>query len=168
MKSTGLVVAALVLALAGCSRNGDEELTKNVREVLENERTPAAQYEVSTKERIVTITGVVENEADRDRLIDGARSVKGVLGVDNRLTISAPVQVTGAADVAFNPEDRALKDAIRQRLDLAGIRGVRIDVRDGVVTMQGELPRDRYQEALHAVQAQGAAVKRVDDLMVPR
>jgi osmotically-inducible protein OsmY len=167
MKSVGPIVAALMLALAGCDR-GDEQLTKQVRESLDSDRTPAAQYDVRTKDHIVTLEGVVETEADRDRLIENTRRVKGVLGVDNRLTVRAPVQVTGAGDIAFNPEDRAIKDAVRQRLNAGGIAGVWLDVREGVVTMQGEVPRGKHADALRAAQEASPAIKRIDDLLVVR
>ena len=168
MKSIAPIAAALTLALAGCGRT-DEQLSKNVQERLESERTPAAQYEITTKDRIVTLSGVVDSEPDRDRLVDGARSVRGVLGVDNRLTLRAPVQVTGAAgDIAFNPEDRAIKDAIRQKLNEMGASNVWLDVRDGIVTMQGEIPRDKHGAVVREAQGASPAIKRIDDLLVIR
>ena len=167
MRSITALGVALVLAVAGCDR-GDAQLNKKVEEALKSDQTPSAQYEVTTQGRIVTITGVVDTEAERDRLLGDARSVKGVLGVDNRLTLRSPVQVTGAGDIAFNPEDRAIKDAVRQRLDANAVGGVWLDVREGIVTMQGEVPREKHAAALKSAQEASPAIKRIDDLLVIR
>ncbi len=166
MRSSTAIGIAVLLAVVGCDHS-DAELNKQVLEALESDRTPRAQYEVTTKDRIVMITGVVETEAERDRLVYNARSVKGVLGVDNRLTLRAPVELT-AGDIAFNPQDRAIKDAVRERLNERGIEGVWLDVREGIVTMQGEVPRDKHAEALRAAQEASPGVRRIDDLLVIR
>jgi osmotically-inducible protein OsmY len=98
MKTLGGVVLAaalaLTLTLTACS-NTDERINSAVKERLAGEPTPLVQLEVSTKDRIVRLNGVVHDERERERLERIVRDMDDVLGVDNRLTIARAVQTTG-------------------------------------------------------------------------
>ena len=93
MKVIGLLVA-VGLPLLACGRS-DQRLNDAVRTRLSTEPTPLAQLDVRTKDRVVTLTGVVATESERDRVERIVRDMDDVLGVDNRLTIQRPVHTTG-------------------------------------------------------------------------
>jgi hypothetical protein len=96
---TAAVVGATLLAIAGPACKGpDTTITDAVKERLADEPTPMVQLDVSTRGRIVTLSGVVATEAERQRLERIVRDMDDVLGVDNRLTIQRPVEVTGSPD----------------------------------------------------------------------
>jgi len=86
----------VLVVLAACSR-ADARLNDAVRDAVGHEPT-ALRVEIVTTERIVTLTGIVPTEDDRDRIERRAREVPGVLGVDNRLAVAGPVQTTGAPE----------------------------------------------------------------------
>ena len=94
MKALGGIVIAAALALGGCSKT-DDRINDAVQERLANEPTPLVQLEVSTKDRIVRLNGVVHDDRERQRLERIVRDMDDVLGVDNRLTVARPVQTTG-------------------------------------------------------------------------
>jgi len=158
-------MAALVFGLVVACDSGseDKKLNDMVRQRLADEPTPDVQLQVSTKERVVTLTGVVATEAERDRILRIVRETDKVLGVDNRITVQRPVETTGANDLAFNPADRAIRDSIRRKIDHAGIKGVSIDVRDGVVRLGGDVAPERHDETLQIAKDPENGATRVDD-----
>lgn len=91
----GLVVLAAALAASGCRIETDARVTEAVKERLSGEPTPLVQLDITTKDRIVTLEGVVATEAERERLERIVGDMDEVQGVDNRLTVQRPVEVTG-------------------------------------------------------------------------
>jgi osmotically-inducible protein OsmY len=89
------VLTGSVLLLLACGRS-DPKLNERVQNRLADEGAPAGQVTVSNDARIVRLDGVVASPADRERLDRAARSVSGVLAVDNRLGIQGTVELTGA------------------------------------------------------------------------
>jgi osmotically-inducible protein OsmY len=94
MKSIGGIVLAAALALGACSKT-DDRINDAVKERLAGEPTPLVQLEVTTRDRIVRLNGVVHDEHERERLERIVRGMDDVLGVDNRLMVARPVQTTG-------------------------------------------------------------------------
>jgi osmotically-inducible protein OsmY len=161
MRSEVTRLALAAALVAACARS-DGAVEARVKDRLAQESTAPAQIHVSSKERIVTLQGVVNSEQEKSRIAEAARSVDGVLGIDDRLVVQSPVQVTGANDIAFNADDRAVKDAVRKRLDEARVRGAAVEVHDRIVTLHGQVPADQREAAVGA--AMGApGVRRVDD-----
>lgn len=95
-RTVRLVATVAVLATAACTQ-GDDYLTRRVEAMIQTE-APAEQIKVSTVRRVVTIEGVVNDNAELNRIDAAARRVPGVLAVDNRLIVKASVDTTGAPD----------------------------------------------------------------------
>lgn len=93
-RTVRLVAATAVFAVAACTQN-DDSLTQRV-EVTIRAEVPAEQVKVSTSRRVVTLEGVVNDNAELNRIDAAARRVPGVLAVDNRLIVKPPVGTTGA------------------------------------------------------------------------
>jgi hypothetical protein len=92
-RAVGIAMAA-ALAFAACT-NRDERINEAVKARLASEPTPLAQLDVSTKDRIVRLDGVVATQGERERVERIVRDMDDVLAVDNRLTVQRPVQTTG-------------------------------------------------------------------------
>ena len=58
-------------------------------------------------------------------------------------------------------EDNALKNKVEANLTKAGITGVTVEVKEGVVTLKGSVPTAKFQDAVKA--AQEANPKKVDN-----
>jgi hypothetical protein len=56
--------------------------------------------------------------------------------------------------------DAALRMKVEARLAGAGVKGVAVEVKDGVVKLKGEVPEEKFKEAVEA--ARGAGAKSVD------
>lgn len=58
-------------------------------------------------------------------------------------------------------EDNALKNKVEANLTKAGITGVTVEVKEGVVTLKGEVPTAKFQDAVKA--ANDANPKKVNN-----
>jgi hyperosmotically inducible periplasmic protein len=58
-------------------------------------------------------------------------------------------------------EDNALKNTVEANLTKAGVTGVTVEVKEGVVTLKGSVPTAKFQAAVQA--AQDAKPKKVDN-----
>jgi osmotically-inducible protein OsmY len=201
------VASAVALALAtaiGCNRAETREQTQRAAEEVKTVAARAgdtlsdgwlttriqAQYfaddeikgryiDVSTKDKVVTITGYVDSPASRERALQIARGTNGVRQVNDQLLIGQspaavertqqPVATTGEQPAAAGPrpvDDAQVTSTIQSRFFLdPAIKARHIDVetRGGVVTLDGEVASEaeRAQALLLAREAPG--VQRVED-----
>lgn len=94
-----------VLALAGCTQN-DTEITQRVQDRLAEEGLSGNQIKVETTRRIVKLEGVVADRGELNRAEMAARNTPGIMGVDNRLVVQNPVNVTGGNVEKDKDKDR--------------------------------------------------------------
>lgn len=68
----------------------DASITAAVKmKMADDETVKASNIDVDTKDGVVTLTGFVSSQAERDKAIDLARSVDGVKNVQARLTVGS-------------------------------------------------------------------------------
>jgi osmotically-inducible protein OsmY len=78
----------------------------------------------------------------------------------NAVATSTPMPTATATPVAAS-EDNALKNMVEANLTKAGVTGVTVEVKEGVVTLKGSVPTAKFQDAVKA--AQDAKPKKVDN-----
>jgi osmotically-inducible protein OsmY len=88
-----IAAVSALLALGACSQN-DRELTQRVEARLADAGV-TDPVKVTTERRVVVLEGVVANRAAINRIELAARATPGIMGVDNRLVVQQPVNVTG-------------------------------------------------------------------------
>jgi hypothetical protein len=93
-----------VLALGGCTQN-DTEITQRVQDRLSQEGF-SNQIKVDTTRRVVKLEGVVADRQELNRAEMAARTTPGIMGVDNRLVVQNPVNVTGGTIDRGNAIDK--------------------------------------------------------------
>jgi osmotically-inducible protein OsmY len=140
--SIGVGVVLLAALVNGCNRGpSDETLTQNVRTKLSSDPSLATQViTVSTKDAVVTLAGTVNSDSDKSKAEQLARSVEGVKSITNNLQ-PKPVVIA---------QDDPLKTAVLANLSKYGITGIVVSVANGEVTLQGDLPRAKLQDAMKA------------------
>ena len=140
--SIGFSLVLLTALLSGCNRGpSDETLTQNVRAKLSADPSLATQtITVSTKDAVVTLVGTVNSGLDKSRAEQLAQSVEGVKSVNNNLQ-PKPVVIA---------QDDPLKTAVVANLTKYGITGIVVSVANGEVTLEGDLPRAKLQDAMKA------------------
>lgn len=94
MQHTRALVIAIAMGLIACDRSEDR-VTSQVKERIAAEPHTAA-VDISVDDGIVRLRGYASNEAEKRRIEDAARTVKGVMAVDNGIEIREPTTTTGA------------------------------------------------------------------------
>jgi hyperosmotically inducible protein len=146
-----LAIAAATLLAVACAQSDAGITTKVKTKLAADSAVKASQVNVDTKDKVVTLSGSVDNDAAKTRAIELARETTGVQDVvDNLSVASAPsteVAASGGADANGNRtmgtviDDAAITTAIKSKL-LADphVGGLKIDVdtKDGVVTLTSD------------------------------
>ncbi|HEY0679572.1 MAG TPA: BON domain-containing protein [Chitinophagaceae bacterium] len=135
----------LSASLISCkAKNTDAEIQTEVNKQLADEAGSSLNASVSNG--VVTLTGTCKDEECRRSCAEEVKGVKGVKDVVNNITVAttstAPVEVTADA-----PLQEAVNNVLKEYKD------VKAEVKDGVVTLRGEIKRDNLQELMAAVNA---------------
>lgn len=142
-KSSWLIVVVAALAI-GCSQP-DPVITAQVKASMAVDSTVKASHiEVSTQDKVVTLTGNIDSQAEKDRALEIARSAGGVKDVVDMLAVRTSAETGAAPDpdrtVGQHIDDAVITAAVKTRLlDDPQVKGLRIDVdtRQGVVFLTG-------------------------------
>ena len=79
----------------------------------------------------------------------------------NTNTAATPTPAAATPTPVAASEDNALKNTVEANLTKAGVSGVTVEVKDGVVTLKGSVPTAKFTDAVKA--ANDAKPKRVDN-----
>ena len=69
---------------------------------------------------------------------------------------AATPAATATATPATASEDTAIKNKTEAALSKAGVSGVTVEVKDGVVTLKGDVAKAKWQDAMKAANESGA------------
>ena len=154
LKLTALF-AIVALTFSGCSTEtiNDSGITAKIKSQLAADtETSAIKIAVDTTNRVVTLSGVVPTEKEKAKAEQIARTTENVTQVVNNITIN-PDSI-GATNVKEKAEDalrsagaaanKAVADAeilskIKTKLLVEGITGTNVDVKNGDVTIKGQV-----------------------------
>jgi hyperosmotically inducible protein len=139
-----LLGIGLFLSLAACAPK-DADIEKAISEKLSD--TPNIQ--VTVHEGVATITGTCDDEIFKKNIEKSVRATKGVKSVVNTCEIARANQEPAAATVVIN-SDAELDKSIHKVVD--SYDGVSATVVGGVVTLSGEIKRDKLQPLLQSIQ----------------
>jgi hyperosmotically inducible protein len=153
------IVAALVISLTGCERRSasDATVTTTVKNRLAAEpTTSAAKINVDTSNGVVTLSGAVPTTAEKSEAERIARNTQGVTQVVNNITVE---RGEGANGGTFS--DTAILTSIKSQLVTNGIIGTNVDVKDGAVTITGEVDNAQEKSKAEEIARQVSGVKSV-------
>ncbi len=154
LKFTALF-AIVALTFWGCSTETINDVgisTKVKSQLAADTETSAIKIAVDTTNRVVTLSGVVPTEKEKAKAEQIARTTEGVAQVVNNITIN-PNSI-GATNAKERAEDvvksagtaanKAIADAeilskIKTKLLVEGITGTNVDVKNGNVTIKGQV-----------------------------
>jgi osmotically-inducible protein OsmY len=88
------------------------------------------------------------NKGDNTNNANTARNTNTYANVNTSPT-ATPTPVTAS-------EDTAIKNKTEANLAKAGVAGVTVEVKDGVVTLKGDVPAAKLQDAMKAANESGA------------
>jgi osmotically-inducible protein OsmY len=117
--------------------------------LLADSETPALDINVDAWAGVVTLFGVVPSQQAKAAAEADARKVSGVKRVENELQV-----VASAKQAAGKVRDEELERAVKQAFDTPDLKGIGIEVKNGVVRLTGGVPSGaRRLEAAVAARA---------------
>lgn len=98
-----LAVLAFAVLTMACSQQADIGITTKVKSLLDSDRSVpnAAQIQVTTENKVVTLAGPVDSPATKERAVTVARGAEGVKKVVDNLTVA--LSSVAAAQPAVAP-----------------------------------------------------------------
>src|SRR5262245_32469279 len=154
-----VIAAALVFSLTGCERRSatDATVTTSVKNRLAADpTTSAARINVDTSNGVVTLSGAVPTTAEKSEAERIARNTQGVTQVVNNITVE---RGEGANGGTFG--DAAILTNIKSQLVTNGIIGTNVNVKDGEVTITGEVDNAQEKSRAEEIARQVSGVKSV-------
>ncbi|MEO6407114.1 MAG: BON domain-containing protein [Ferruginibacter sp.] len=148
MKITKIISSMLIMTalfFSGCKPK-DADIKASVEEKLKTNMEMPTPAMVNVNDGVVTLSGECKDEACKAKCAELANSAKGVKSVVNNLVIAQAPVVT--APVVVTTDDAlttGVKDAVK---DFPTVTAV---VNDGIVTLTGEIKRDRLQNLIQSL-----------------
>jgi osmotically-inducible protein OsmY len=134
----------------------DTEIAQAVRQALEwDVFVPEEKISSTVSDGWVTLDGTVERWSQRDDAEGAVRNLTSVKGVVNRITVKPTKPVT--EDV-----HKAIEQALERRAEREAKR-IRVDVRDGIVTLTGSVHSWAERKSVVAAARFTPGVQEVDD-----
>lgn len=144
---TAVVLSMGLMFMISCKgKPKDADIQATVVAALQS--SPGVSADV--KDGVVTLTGAVATDADKDAAENTAKVTAGVKSVVNNITVTPPPPPAPAAPVA-TPADAALKTSVDGIVK--DFPGVTADVKDGVIIITGESKADRWKKLKMALDA---------------
>ena len=113
----------------GANQTADDEIAKRALYMINwNTTVPKNAVQVKVQKGWVTLTGNVEWHYQKIAAGDAVRGLAGVSGVSNTIDLKPRVSVS---DVK-----KRIQDALKRNAEVEA-KGIRIDVLDGIVTLEG-------------------------------
>lgn len=119
---------------------------------------------------VVTLTGAVESDIDRDLAEQIALGVNGVTDVDNQLTIKTNARITAedTSERSFAQvvDDASTTAAVKSKLLVnSNTKGMQIDVdtKNDVVTLSGEVASNQEKQLIEQIARNTQDVQRVEN-----
>lgn len=135
MKKIALIITCMILsglAFQSCKQS-DQKLNDEVEKVLKDRYTSVSS---SVKDGGVTLTGTVDSPQEKTAAGEAVRSVKNVKEVTNNIQVR---EIEPAAPIV-NPDD-TIKNEVITKLETGGYKDVKVDVKNGEITLTGSLKR---------------------------
>ncbi|MFD1602242.1 BON domain-containing protein [Flavobacterium artemisiae] len=139
-----LLGMGLVVSLAACAPK-DADVEKAIAEKLGND----PDITVTVHEGVATITGTCDDEAYKKNIEKSVRAVKGVKSVVNTCELARANQEPAAATVVINSDADLDKSVSKLVKDYEGVSAT---VVGGIVTLSGEIKRDKLQPLMQSLQ----------------
>lgn len=130
------ILSVLCLALTACGRS-DPQIYAEAVKVIEGQSTS-----IEVKGGVVIISGQFANDSTRDAVETALKAVKGVKSVVDNARIAPPV-VISADELLKAGAAAALKE----------FPTLQVDVKDGVVTLTGEVQKSALPAIMQALSA---------------
>jgi hyperosmotically inducible protein len=143
---TLMLILSVALLTVACSQS-DAVITAKIKASMAADTSvKASEIEVVTSDKVVTLTGNLNSQVEKDRALEIARSTSGVANVVDMLSVRTSAAMGDAPEpdrsLGEHVDDTVITVAVKTRLlDDPQVKGLQIDVdtRDGVVFLTGNV-----------------------------
>jgi hyperosmotically inducible protein len=168
-----LSVLGTALLVVGCSQS-DSGITTSVKsKLIADDMVKARKIDVTTNDRVVTLTGTVQSPMEENRALEIARDTNGVADVVDKMSVmsgepgAAPTAgLETVPGVRGAVSDTAITSDVKARLladaDVSGLK-IDVDTRDGVVTLSGTVTSPVQKSRAVEVAGKADNVVRIED-----
>jgi len=141
-----LSILSLAFMTVACSQPDGVITAKIKASMVADGKVSASRIEVVTDKKVVTLTGNLDSQAEKDRAIEIAKSTSGVANVVDMIEVRTGAE-TGEAPspdrtLGEHIDDATITMAVKTRLlEDPQVKGLKIDVdtREGVVFLTGSV-----------------------------
>ena len=131
------MAAALTLGIVSC-KPSDSKIKTEIENKLKTDQSLSA-VTVDVQKAAVTLGGTTASDAAKATAESDAKAVKGVASVTNSITVNAPASATITNNApTINPDSTLISSVKDATKDFAGVKA---DVKDGIVTLTGDIKR---------------------------
>lgn len=164
-KTTVTVLASLVLALAiGCSTNkaNTPDVKDQVSKTLDNAGYKDLKVDVNNDKQLVTLSGDVKTQEDKDKAADLAKNAAGGYVISNEIGVRPEGAESDARKI-----DSSLDDAIEKDFKAVIIANklqnqhIRYDAKNGVLTLKGDVDTTAQRQRAEKLAASVPNVQQV-------
>ena len=187
-----IVAGAAITIACGAS---DAGITTKVKTKITADRTitNSDQIEVTTQDKVVTLSGTADSQASKERAVTLARGTEGVTNVIDNMTVAVaaasnmsgnpPAEGAPAASESTNPvseaaakvaekvDDVAITSEVKAKLigdSQVSARKIDVDTKDGVVTLKGTVSSEQEKDKALQIARNTKGVQRVEDQLTVR
>jgi osmotically-inducible protein OsmY len=139
------MVAGLATGFTGCKSGPKDTDIVAAIEQQKSTLTDMAGVTVAVKDGVVTLSGAVKDDAAKAAVEAAVKAVAGVKSVSSQLTVLPPPPPPPVVIAADDPLTAGVKDALKD------FSTVTADVKDGVVTLTGDLKRADLPRVMKAL-----------------
>ncbi|PZP51302.1 MAG: transport-associated protein [Pseudopedobacter saltans] len=133
------MATVVTLGMVSCKPN-DAKIKSEIEAKLKTEQGLEA-VTVDVQKAAVTLAGTTDSDGAKATAETDAKAVKGVESVANNITVNAPTETVAAptSNAPIINADSTLIGAVKDATkDFAGVKA---EVKDGIVTLTGEIQR---------------------------
>ena len=142
-----IAIVSLAFYLPSCKGKVKDSDVKTAVESAIASNSDLSGLAVEVNDGVATLTGEVKDETAKAAAQQAAIAVNGVKSVQNNLTIAAPPPPPTPAITADDPLTTAVRDATKDN------PGVTAEVKDGVVTLTGEIRKSDLPKLMQKINA---------------
>ena len=139
MKIESTIITIALLGLAGCAQNQAPDVAGNIRNSLKQAGFNDVSVSQDRTKGVVTLGGSVLQDADKQRADQIAKSeAQGQVVADEIAVL--PKNASSAAKTVDSDLDKGIENNLDAALLQNNIKGIRHSTKNGVVTLNGDLP----------------------------
>ena len=163
-KAASAVLLSFILVLGSACANRPPkapDVTTNIRQALDRAGLNDVSVSQDRDKNVVTLTGKVASDDDKTRAESIARSAAGTQVVANEIAVRPAGEESAARKVQSDLDKAIDKNLDAKLVQLNLNRDIRHAVKNGVVTLKGEVPSQSQRASVEKVASDVQNVKQV-------